>query len=162
LDAAGTEAVEVAPQFVGGVQVDYFDAAGRVWRLDVLTGEVRPYAERNVACAFFESADCTGVAVAPTDPSFGALAGAPRTTCASVVGADPSARSWLGGIWTRDGAAMPTPRMLCSQLLGDGRCVMNSPCTGPLDASTLTPIPIADVPAPTYAWPLHPEYVRTP
>src|SRR5688500_12398432 len=70
VDRDGVEAVEVAPSIATAGEIAfpwgaYFDEVGRVWRLNVITGEVRPFDERPTPRAYFATPDCSGTAYSP-------------------------------------------------------------------------------------------------
>jgi hypothetical protein len=150
------EATDVLPGFgEGGRFVPYIDAVDRIWRLNIFTGEVRPLDEQNSPRAYFESGDCSGPAYAFA-PGY-----APRVTLAGVTGSTTDTRTWPQGIWVRSDAA-PEIRSFCSVIGSSASCEARTPCDAPALASAINPVAIADVPAPTYVWPLHPEYRRAP
>ncbi len=159
VDRAGIEAVDVAPalgaatvsesatQSVATTLVPLMDAAGSVWRLSVMTGEVRPFDERPTPRVYFATSDCTGTA-------YSAISSAPpRYTLATLR----PMRDWSDGVWVRsDEPAVNVA--LCSRL-SDGTCVPET-CGPPTLASPIDEVDPADIPSPTYDWPLHPEYRR--
>lgn len=146
VDAAGNRALGVTGATVDERAVLYFDSNGYVWKLNPDTAEV------DVVVSFrppewYSSPDCTGGALLANNSADEAPL--PRATFRMQTD---------GSIRVRNDDATEREFPVCSER-GMGTCTPFTPCvdpprtTIPLSETTV----IAALPAPPFAFPLHPE-----